>query len=60
MVGTAVAVSSTPRPNTPLVTVEELIVLVAARTGVTALVVRADSRLDGPDATELTSNAMTE
>ena len=31
-----------------------------AGTGVTALVVRADSRLDGPETSEFTSNAVTE
>src|SRR6185295_272350 len=51
------SVPSSPKaPNTRLASRS----LVDGSVGVTALVLRADSRLDGPEATELMSNAVTE
>ena len=39
---------------------EDVEAFVAPATGVTGRVTRCDSRLDGPDANEFTSNAVTE
>src|SRR6185503_17454429 len=51
--------STTPRPCMLTVTSAVFWKFEASATGVVALVLRGDSRLDGPDWNELTSNAVT-
>src|SRR5690348_11948039 len=59
IVGTVVLVSTPVRPLTATETVTSPCALEGSGVGVTALVRRADSRLDGPDTAEFTSNAVT-
>src|SRR5690348_4552162 len=59
IVGTVVLVSTPVRPLTATETVTSPAWFDGKGVGVTALVRRADSRLDGPDTAEFTSNAVT-
>ena len=59
IVGTVVLVRRPVRPLVVTVTDTDPCAFEASGTGVTALVFRCDSRLDGPDASEFTSNAVT-
>src|ERR1051326_9133638 len=59
-VGTVLPVSAAPaRSSTPPTDELDAARLPGDRPGVTAFETRADSRLEGPDAAELTSNAVT-
>src|SRR4051812_12154861 len=59
IVGTVVLVRSPLRPLVVTVTSTSPCWFGDSGVGVTALVFRCDSRLDGPEATEFTSNALT-
>ena len=57
--GSTESVWATPRPNTDWVKATEFSKFDAGRTGVTVFRMRGDSKLAGPDCTELMSNATT-
>ena len=60
IVGSAPACDRTEsRATMPLIVATAVVSLETAGVGVTALVTRADSRLEGPDTSEFTSNAVT-